>query len=344
MTAVRETGHPPLVRAVLLLGCHEAADEVGVDLDPIFEAHGIDPRLLDSPNGFLDKRRIVNFLEAVAREPKCQSFGFLVGKYQAPIQFGPPGQLVKLAPTLRAALENVVRYVELYTQAVKYELVIEGDRASFSRANTYQYDTDPVQLNLIGLMQVFKLFRSLCGDDWQPTSIYFEHSAPSRDKQLEEYFGAPVYFGRSFDGIVFPAEDLDRSIPTANKELLQIVEAYFSPQLSDNQPATGVLSGTTDFIRRKIGTRLCNLESCAQHLHMHPRRLQRELAESGHTFKALTLVTRMEIARDYLQKSDIRLSELADMLGYDNPSAFSRAFKSQHGVAPLNWKKQLPNQ
>ena len=72
---------------------------------------------------------------------------------------------------------------------------------------------------------------------------------------------------------------------------------------------------------------------------MHPRTLQRELRRSGYLFKQLLTDTRVELARTYLRESDLPLYEIAELLGYRNESAFSRAFKTQFGLSPLKWRK-----
>jgi AraC-like DNA-binding protein len=35
----------------------------------------------------------------------------------------------------------------------------------------------------------------------------------------------------------------------------------------------------------------------------------------------------------------MRLSDLAEMLGYENQSAFSRVFKLAHDVSPKQWRE-----
>jgi AraC-like DNA-binding protein len=340
LAANRKSGAPPLVQSAVLLGCLEAAREINADLGPILKEHGIDPQLLTSPEGFIDKPRLVRFLQSVADHFNCPHFGFLVGKYQAPLPFGQPAHLLKLAPTLSVALENIIRFVELYSQGVEYELVIDSDSVSFRRNDTYEYDTNTAQLELLGSIQVLKVFKSLCGEDWQATSIFFKQPAPPARAQLSEYFGCPVVFDMPFDGLVFPNNELARAIPSANNELLEIVDAYFTRMISEKRLEDDIIGRTKDYIRTSIGSNLCNIESCAQSLQLHPRTLQRDLSSNGYSFKQLLLEVRMELARTYLSGSLMSMTELTQILGYENLSAFSRAFKRELGVPPLQWRDQ----
>jgi AraC-like DNA-binding protein len=334
----RIANRPPLVIADILVGCREAANSLGLDIDPIFTAHGIEPRLIDLPRGFIEKPKLLHALQDVADHYDCQHFGFLVGKHQPPLKFGPPAQLLKLAPSLLVALENTARFSELCTQGVTYELAVGRRKANFRRINTYGYDIAPAQLDLLGVVQSFKIIPGLLGSDWAPISVHFHHSGPRETKQLEDFFGCPVLFDESFTGIALNTVDLGRPIPTANEELLEIVQAYFTSQLPYQMHADDIVARTIGFVRSQLSIGTCNLESCAQQFGIPSRVLQRALAEHGYTFKELILDTRMNLAREYLRHSHMPLTEVAAILGYENGSAFSRAFKRRHGMSPLQWR------
>ena len=91
-----------------------------------------------------------------------------------------------------------MRFSELYTQGVSYELTVKADEAIFRRANTWQYAVSPLQLDLIGMVQLFNLFRGLCGEGWRPSSIRLEHSALSVTREMTDFFGCPVLFNQHF--------------------------------------------------------------------------------------------------------------------------------------------------
>jgi AraC-like DNA-binding protein len=337
--AFRRISRTPLVRAEVLLGCREAAVKLKADVDPIFAEHGIEPRLLDSPSGFIEKPRLAEALQAVSEQCHCTHLGFLVGKYQPPMKFGPATQLLYLAPSIRGAMENAARFVHLYTEGVSYELAIESEEASFRRKNTHHYKIRPSQLDLLGMVQVFKMLKSLCGESWRPSAITFDQPSPRTEDEMTDYFDCPAVFDCEYTGIVFPKEDLARQLPTANTELLQIVEAYFTLDMPDIDSTDDIVLAARDYIGRTIGTGVCDLDSCARQLGMHPRKLQRNLLTNGFKFKQLMLDKRMELARGQLRDPQLRISQLADVLGYENPSAFTRAFTRVHGLSPNQWRK-----
>ena len=341
MANFSEAETPRLVNSQILLGSLEAAQELGINLGATLREYRIEARLLESPEGFLTHYQVINFLETVAERFDCQHFGFLVGKHQPPLQLGQVAQVLKLSPNLHSALENAFNYQALYSEQNRHELVIEGGYASFIRRDRTPFHGRAVQLHTLGIVQLIKMFRALCGSHWNASSISFAHGAPKEKRQYQRLFQCPVGFDREFDGIVFPESDLSRPVATADAELLSIVLAHLDTLRADQELAGDIVSKTGNYIRRKIGTNLCNLDSCAQLFNLHPRAFQRNLAEHNCTFKQLLLEIRMELAQQYLRSSDINLSDLTEMLGYQNLSAFSRAFKNSYGLSPELWRKEL---
>jgi AraC-like DNA-binding protein len=67
---------------------------------------------------------------------------------------------------------------------------------------------------------------------------------------------------------------------------------------------------------------------------MSARTLQRQLGREGTTFAALLTELRREMAPSLLRDGRHGVSEVAFLLGYEDPSAFRRAFKRWFGRSP----------
>jgi AraC-like DNA-binding protein len=156
---------------------------------------------------------------------------------------------------------------------------------------------------------------------------------------MESYFEVPVLFNQVHNAIVFDRRDLQLPIPTADAQVYELIKQ----QLTAIADASGVQKSfearVVHEIKRSLGSRYDNLIFVAEQMGLHPRRLQRDLQARGSSFQALLKQVKVDTAMDYLQQSDISISELSDFLGYQNVSAFSRAFKRDVGVSPDMWKK-----
>ena len=72
----------------------------------------------------------------------------------------------------------------------------------------------------------------------------------------------------------------------------------------------------------------------AEALHMSVRTLHRKLVEVDSSFRALLVEIRRDLAEQYILDNSLTLTEISLLLGFSEPSSFSRAFKSWTGTAP----------
>jgi AraC-like DNA-binding protein len=81
-------------------------------------------------------------------------------------------------------------------------------------------------------------------------------------------------------------------------------------------------------------------EATAAAMHITSRTLHRRLANEGTNFRLLLQQTRHQLAQQYLQDSRLQLVEVAQLLGYSEQSALSRAFKDWSGQTPAQYRRQ----
>ena len=73
---------------------------------------------------------------------------------------------------------------------------------------------------------------------------------------------------------------------------------------------------------------------------MSPRTLTRRLAAEGLTFVGSLSELRADLAKRYLQDEDLAISQIAWLLGYQEVSAFTHAFKRWTGKTPREARSQ----
>lgn len=331
-----------LVHAEILQGSLEAASELDVDLSEILEAHQIDASLLKSPSGFLESWQVCGVLESVADQFNCPHFGFLVGKHQFPLSFGPGRQLLRLSPTLLQAARNMEDFIDIYTYTSRYELDINGEYAIVRRFDRHPGVINSAQLCTLGVMQLYKACREFCGQRWNLSAMHFRHAAPPQAALYARYVGCPVRFNSDFDGICLPKHLLHLENEASDPELYAIVLAHCERLREQKRKSEhdDIQSQIRIFIRQSLGSKECNLETFCESKDISKRTLQRQLAYRGNTFRGLLNEERMQIAREYLARSKISLTELSHRLGYESLSNFSRAFSVAHGNPPQSWRRK----
>ncbi len=90
-----------------------------------------------------------------------------------------------------------------------------------------------------------------------------------------------------------------------------------------------------------IGPTPPTIEDLSQRLRVSPRTLQRHLAKNDATFSQLLDDALRVLAEGHLASARTTIAEIAYLLGYSEPSAFTRAFKRWTGVAPLEYRRSL---
>ena len=337
--------NPLLVSAEILLGTLDAAAELGIDISEPLKSNNIDLSVLENPKGFLAYHQLVQFLEQVANDSACPLFGFYVAKFQPPMQFGLMTQLTKLCSTVGESLEKGLKYSQIYNQESQWVQDKDTGFVFMKRRHRVVFPGVQIQLHLLAISLMIKAAGEVMGSQLKLNAIYFSHSRPDDSDIMSRYFNAPIYYDHEFDGFAFPEFLLNRPLTMAysntNIELMAIVESHMQGLLDEHLLPQSLSQRIYQQIKLNLGTNTCNVVSIAQLMGLHPRALQRSLKKQKVSFRTLLSQARLEVAVHYLSSSNIQLGDLSDILGYQNVSAFSRAFKHSTGLSPESWKKTV---
>ena len=77
----------------------------------------------------------------------------------------------------------------------------------------------------------------------------------------------------------------------------------------------------------------------AELLHVSMRSLQRRLNNENTNFKELLEGTRHELALRYIREQHRTIGEITYLLGFSEPSNFSRAFRRWTGMSPAEYRE-----
>jgi AraC-like DNA-binding protein len=317
-----------------LSGCVEVARDKGFDIVPYLRRHGIDPGLADSSHGLLSYQAIGACLEDVAASEGCEDFGFELGKFQKPLQFGIISQVLQFAPDVGTAIRIFLKYRDLYSQSSYWGLSIEHDVARLRRQELGAGARRSGQIVMLSVTRGFEAIRSMMGPEWSPLAVYLSIEPTPYVAALRRYFGAPVFFSASFDEIAFDAADLRQSIPTGNDAILSALTQYFDRLMPEIGKKGAIAAQVQKLMRLELENGGMTLGRVASHFAMHPRSLQRALVSEGTSFRELAQETRLAVARQMIETSRAQLSDVAEAAGYRHLSSLSRAYKRSRGIAP----------
>ncbi len=103
----------------------------------------------------------------------------------------------------------------------------------------------------------------------------------------------------------------------------------------------------TEDLRRVLRTEVlkdtCSAATVARLFAMHRRTLHRHLRTEGLFFRQVINEVRFEIACELLANTDMALGQVAAVLRYSDPAAFTRAFRRWSGQTPSAWRASHPH-
>lgn len=322
-----------------------AACEKGGNLQKLCGTLGINPRDIgDSERRIAGVTPLVNFWTEAVAATGDQALGLHAGMGSNPSTFGLLGYLMQSCRTLKDACTAVIQYQQTISGWVSYAFNIgktcellfvpnpEWWQASPSTAR------QPVELAMSGGLNYIGIFT---GQRIMPVRAELTYSEPGLKAEYERVWGCPVYFGKAQNKLVFSSDFAETPLISHNESL----HMSFSQVLEEKVAALGKAEKISDQLRKTIIAdfhgKVPVLEIVAAHMNVSERSLQRKLQQEGETYRSVSARIRQELALNLLQNSDAKVLAISELLGYTEPSAFHRAFKSWTKTSPAKQKTRL---
>lgn len=325
-----------LINISALEGFHDVVRELGGEPSQLLIDAGMDSRVLDLPGHFVSYRAMARLLDQTAETLECPHFGLLLSRHQGLMVLSTLGFVMQQGADLGTALKDLKEYFHVHTGAAVVDVVLSGRVATLTYEVMLPGLVQTKQIVDLSLGAGKNILSLLCGAGWKPNRVSFCHDTPKDLKPYVERFGAPLSFNQEFNGISFDAALLRKTIANADEQLRKLLLNNLE-NLKAEYP-NDVVSQVRQLIRTLLPTGTCSIDRVAECLNMSRRSLQLKLSAQGVHYKDILEEVRRDVASKYLAESDIRLTELGEILGYSELSAFSRAFKRWFGKSPVECK------
>ncbi|WP_373097455.1 helix-turn-helix domain-containing protein [Zhongshania sp.] len=162
---------------------------------------------------------------------------------------------------------------------------------------------------------------------------------PPDTTRWDEAFGVKVKWGAKLTRLSVGASETCKPVLTRNEQLKNELQLLLNRRLRKGEAAHPEDEIRTTMMKQ-MATRVPNINSVADAMHISPRTLQRRLSSANHSFSDLLLELRKDMARNYLSLG-LATTEIAERLGYTDVPSFSRAFKRWEGMTPNQYRSQL---
>lgn len=310
----------------------------GVDPLPLMEKAGMDARLLNIPEARYAVPAVRRFWLSIIEATGDNLIGLRVGQeIQASTLHG-LGLCMMSSASLSDLLMLFVRYGKVISTTMQMSL--EHNRTGTKLVLKTIEGSEPMcAARLAAIAFIFRQACSLSQHEVVPERVSLTLPAHEDEARLTRYFHTDVHLGDAQDAIFFRYADTIEPYAGANPQLVAhnetVINQYLN-QLARNDFSTQVLSR----IQAGLSRGEPKLADIATLLNITPRTLQRRLEEEGHTFNELLDNERRELAHELLAHSDRTITEISFLLGFSDPSNFSRASRRWFDCSPIQHRQR----
>lgn len=329
-----------LVRVAALTGYFETMAGFGIDPRPLLKEQGLTGDLLVNPEQLIPARAAIRLLERSAQETGCITLGLRMAEGRAIANLGATSLLIAHQPTLRRALSALAEFRARINSTLVLHFEEDGEQAILREDFSLRRPEPSRQASNLALGVLARLCAGVLGDAWTPRTVCFSHETPPATEMaiFSRLFRCRPQFDSEFNGIVVAVTDLDRPNPRADDQLAlharQLLESVMSPA---ERTAT---QDVDQLIKLMLPSGRATIQTCAASMGVTVRTLQRMLDAEAASFSTLLNQARMQLATQYLGNPRMRITDIADMLGYSSIGAFTRWYSQTFGMPPRQARRE----
>jgi AraC-like DNA-binding protein len=235
------------------------------------------------------------------------------------------------SPNLKVAFERLCEYGKLATDMFTYSwekqaehVVLKFQPAVVWMSVSKDSARQAVEQAMAGTLNVFSL---LTGQKIYPVQVQFEFSKPKNLSEYDRIFQSAIQFSADSNQLIILNADMNRPVIGYDVSLFALFDALIQERVNTLTDKKSFQDLVKNILLTEFKVQIPSLEIIASRLNMTQRTFQRKLLEEGTTYRKLSGSVRKELALQLIKKSNHKMEEIAQMLGYSDASSFRRAFK-----------------
>lgn len=321
----------------------EALDGVarrGLARGPFLQRAGIDPALLDSDEARVTADAFGALWLDIARTLDDEFFG-LDARPMKVGSFATLCQLMLHTRTLREALLRGARLLNLMLDDTRVDVGADADEATLrfvvvhdsgEQRRRFAHETLFVMLHglmcwLIGRRIVIRRAR-------------FAYPQPGWWREYLTVYAGDVGFDAAQTVFAFNAVELEAPIVQTERSAAEFLRRAPRNFVVKYQNPRSLAARIRRRLRGTPPDEWPGFDTLAGEFGLSASTLRRRMTEEGQSIRAIKDALRRDLAIRHLTRSKLTVGEIAQALGFAEPSAFHRAFRQWTGVSPGDWRSR----
>ncbi len=319
-------------RSAGLTGFADLARSLGLDPFRLAASAGVPADALTSPDLKIPAASVGRLLERAAKAAGAYDLGLRLAETRRLSNMGPVGLIAREQPTLRKALEVMLQYQWMQSEALSASIEEAGDVAIVHLRFRRESERPARQATELCIGVLCRNIRAVVGESWRPQAVLFRHGAPASDATHRRVFGLRPQFNQDLDGLVLLASQLDAPTAASDPAMAREVERYID--LLARGQNRSVAERVEELIVLLLPTGACTADRVSRRLGVDRRTLHRWLASEAVSFSDILDRKRRELVLFHLGEPGRTLAAISDLAGFASPSAFSHWCRRVFGCAP----------
>jgi len=333
----------PTVSAGYFKALLDLAAAEGADGCELLERSGVDPAVLLDQDNRLPFARFKVLMRAAKDLTGDPALALKFGAASLFAEMSIVGLISEAAETLAEGLAQLNRYGRLVIEvaglggADRFAVVRgEGEhRGSFWLEDRRADPNDFPELTESTLARFVSGVARQFGGPPLARAVQVTHPEPAYRAEYDRIFQAPVTFGADRNALLIYNSWTARRTGRSNRYVFGIFSERAEALLKGLESVRTVRGRVESALIPILHTGETDMGRLARELGLSRPTLYRQLKAEGLSYEALLDDLRHRMALHYLDGRKVSVSQTAYLVGFSDPSAFSKAFKRWTGASPL---------
>ncbi|MBP6011650.1 MAG: AraC family transcriptional regulator [Alphaproteobacteria bacterium] len=314
----------------------------GADAARLSERSGIDPGSLQDPDARIPFARYIDLMAAAKALCGDPALALHLGARRDFKDVSVVGLICYAAPTMGDGLMELNRFGRL---VVEVDVPAGGARFQLQRRDEELWLVDTrIDPNSFPEMteSTFSRFISETARHFPDArfakAVHVTHAKPDHSAEYDRVFKVPVTFGSEKNAIMIDATWLSIPLHSPNGYAFGVLSEHADRLLKNLSNAKTVRGQVESLLLPMLHKGDVSMQHVAERLGLSRQALYRKLAQENVSYEHLVDDLRRRMALNYVSGRKTSVNETAYLVGFSDPSSFSRAFKRWTGSSPRGWK------
>jgi AraC-like DNA-binding protein len=303
----------------------------GVDVKPLLADLNLPSEIPASDDLFVASTTIYELVEKSAELADDQFLGFAIGSQLDLAAWDPIATATERATSVGELLTMFSVNAAEHSTATRFYLSTDGERSTFGFNRVKKPPFCPGQNDAFYMGFMLQLLKQATHKHWDATQVMFRVADPACIPANGDAYRV-AEGDRSGVQITFPSQWLFERFKKSH------FQAGVSEEMRDEIPQS-LVESVRSALRPHLHKNDLTADKAAKICGHDRRKLARRLREEGTTLSKEIAQLRASKAQQDLERSNQRIAEIGESVGFMDPTVFSRAFKNWTGQSPQEYRR-----